>query len=410
MATASTPGLDGKRAEAQPEVRRIAEDFDRASRAVRIPRFDRLRYWLRFIALAHRGTQTFSATHDAVYEDGRLLRGYTRALERINRRLEALPPQAEPVQIPVFLASELGPADLALLTRMRIPFVLRGAARHLPAMGWTLEQLEAGWGECVGPINQARDEPSPDLDRPTKAHHYYDFRMGTLAEVAESIRTGGKARFVVAEDIMHVDGGRLREDLDLEHWEAISGWDKNQHHWLRSRLYLGKLFSAQLLVQPEHAYSLWHTEAGDNYFVLTRGRKRWTLAHPTYSAAMRPRVKKTTNYTGSNIDLRESDEVLERRGFRGYLSIPKVQAEIEAGDMLRIPSFWWHTVETLPGSYTLASSLRVESGFSLVAPGLLAMRLLDKQTHAMMRSYEQEGRISDALIGQPRKSRSVAAD
>ena len=377
---------------------------------MRIPGLDRLRYWLRFIALAHRGKPTYSATHDAVYEDGRPARGYARALERINRRLEVLPRQAEPVQIPVFPADELGPADLALLTRLRIPYVLRGAGRHLPAMHWTLEQLEEGWGECVGPINQASDEPSEDLDRPTKAHHYYDFRMGTLAEVAASIRTGGKARFVVAEDIMHVDGGRLRQDLDLEHWESISGWDRNQHHWLRSRLYLGKLFSAQLLMQPEDAFSLWHTEAGDNFFVLTRGRKRWTLAHPYYSAAMRPRVKKTTNYTGSNIDLREPDEVLERRGFRSYLSIPKVQAEVEAGDMLRIPSFWWHTVETLPGSYTLASSLRIESGPSLVAPGLLAMRLLDKQTHAMMKAYEQEGRISDALIGQPRKSRSVAPE
>jgi hypothetical protein len=37
------------------------------------------------------------------------------------------------------------------------------------------------------------------------------------------------------------------------------------------------------------------------------------------------------------------------------------------------------------------------------------MRLFDKQTHAMMRAYQEEGRISDALIGQPRKSRSSTA-
>ena len=62
----------------------------------------------------------------------------------------------------------------------------------------------------------------------------------------------------------------------------------------------------------------------------------------------------------------------------------------------------------------IASSMRVESGPDLTAPALLAMRLLDEQTHAMMKAYERDGRITDALIGQPRPfrnapSRSVTA-
>ncbi|QDU66152.1 cupin-like domain-containing protein [Engelhardtia mirabilis] len=391
-------------------LRARAQRFRAASRAVEVPLVDRLRFWLYYIGLAHGGTPVYSPTRDACYAEGFLRRGYDKQLERINRRLASEPWRFGPIPVPVFRADEVSPIDQDFLTRLRIPYVLRGAARGLPLMDWSLDYLERGWGHCTGPINAALDRPDPIQTRPTKAHHYYDFRLGTLGEVAESIRRGGPARFVVAEDVMHADGGSLLRDLDLAHWERISGWERNRGHWLRSRLAVGKVFSAQLLVQPERAYSLWHTEGGDNFFVLARGRKRWTLTDPIYSPAMRPRVKRSTNYTGSNIDVRESDEIQRRRGFGGYLGIPRVQADLRPGDMLRVPAFWWHTVETLPGDYTLAASLRIEPGPSLVAPGLLAMRLMDPQAHAMMRAYRRFGRISDALIGQPRRSRSQAVD
>jgi hypothetical protein len=89
-------------------------------------------------------------------------------------------------------------------------------------------------GTCEVPINEAADRPAEDISRPTKAHHYYDFRTGTLAEVVDSIRKGGNMRLTTAEDVMHHDNGRLRGDLDIPYWERVTGWEQNQHHWLRS--------------------------------------------------------------------------------------------------------------------------------------------------------------------------------
>lgn len=396
---------DGRRVSRR--VKDVVKQFERQSRQVRVPFRDRLRYWLYYVALAHRGESVFSATHDSVYKDGFFKRGYDKYCEKINRRL-ARHAQVETVQAPAFSRDELGQADYRYLTRKRVPYLIRDAAKGLAVKDWTLEYLEGIGGACTGPINTAPDQPSKDLDRPTKAHNYYDFRIGTLSEVADSIRSGGNLRFTVAQDVMHFDDERLSKDLDFGHWERMTGWDLNQHHWLRSRLYIGKIFSAQLLVQPEGAFSLWHTEPGDSFFVLARGVKDWTLAHPMYSAAMRPRVKTTTNYTGSNIDLRESDDVLSQRGFAGYLGIPKVRVRMQPGDLLRLPNFWWHTVQTLPGDYTLASSMRVEPGPNLVGAGLMLMRVLDKQAHAILKAYTKEGRISDSLIGRPRKSRTLS--
>jgi hypothetical protein len=260
------------------------------------------------------------------------------------------------------------------------------------------------------PINEARDLPSNDRSRPTKAHRYYDFRTGTLAEVVESIRNGGNMRITTAEDVMHHDSGRLRDDLDLAYFERWSGWDRNQHHWLRSRLFVGKIVGAQMLMQPENAFTLWHAEPGDNFFVLAKGVKTWTMAHPYYTAAMRPRVKATTNYHGSSIDARESDDVLRQRGFEGYLHIPKVRVIMEPGDVLRVPNHWWHTVVTHPGHYTLAATIRSNSPPNRLGPGFTVLRLLDRQYHEMARAFTTEGRINDDHIGYPRKSRGTAEE
>lgn len=410
MATAQTLQPEAKpKLAARPNVRLIAKEFDRASRAARVPFGLRVMYWLYYLGLAHRGKPVYSATLDTQYEDGFFRRGYEKYRRRIHQLLEDLPPQASPLEIPSFQKRELSKDDLAFLRKKRIPFVIRGAAKGLPMMQWDLDYLDRIAGDCEVPVNAAQDKPSKDLNLPTKSHHYYDFHVGTVKEVTDSIRQGGDLRLTVAEAVMHRDNDRLLKDVDVSYWETLTGWDQNQKHWLRSKLFVGKVFSTLLLVQPDHAYSLWHTEPGDAFFALSNGAKTWTMAHPKYTAAMVPRVKKTTNYTGANIDIRESDAVIEQRGFRAFLRIPKVAIRMEAGDVLRVPHLWWHTVETHRGDYTTAVSMRIEPGPTLVGGGFLLLGLFDRQARAVYKAYQEEGRISDTLIGQPRKSRSQQA-
>lgn len=398
-----------ERTRAQPRIRDLAVRFHRASTAVRIPFRDRLRYWVGYVGLARRGQMVFSASRDAQYVDGFWRRRYERACARINDRLGRAQPAAT-VDVPCFLPGELQRADLALLMRMQVPFLIRDGARGLGVAKWSLDYLEQVAGDCQVPVNEAGDRPSADASLPTKAHHYYDFHTGTLAEVVAAIRRGGNARTTTAEDVMHHAGARLRQDLDIAFFERLSGWDRNRHHWLRSRLQVGRIVGAQLLVQPENAFTLWHAEPGDNFFVLARGHKTWTLAHPFYTAALQPRVKSTTNYHGSNIDIREPDDVLRQRGFAGYLGMPKVRAELQPGDILRVPNHWWHTVVTRPGGYTVGVSVRAIGSFNLVCPGYTFLRLRDRQFHELARAFARDGRIHDGVIGYPRKSRAVTRE
>ena len=409
MATAQTQeptAATSPSTRARPDLHKVVAEFRLASRAIRIPFRLRFMYWLYYIALAHRGKSVYSPTQDAQYEPGFFLRGYQKYCALINRRFEKLPPQAKPIEAPAFELDQLTEQDLAFLNKSGIPFVLRGAAKRCGMAKWDLDYLDEVAGDCQVPINSAKDQPSQDQSLPTKSHQYYNFHMGKVSEVTDSIRSGGNLRLTVAEDIMHEKGDRLLKDVDVPYWETLTGWSENQNHWLCSKLYVGKVFSTLLLVQPQDSFSLWHTEPGDALFALSKGSKTWTMAHPHYTAPMLPRIKKTTNYTGSNIDLREPDSILEQRGFRAYLAVPKVAIRIEAGDVLRVPNLWWHTVETHPGDYTVAVTMRIEPGINLVAPGFLCMGLLDKQAKAVAKAYIEDGRISDKLIGQPRKSRS----
>jgi hypothetical protein len=389
-------------------IRTQAAEFVRGCTALRVPGRDRLRYWIYYVALARRGVMVHSASRDAQYADGFWKRGYDKYCGRINRRLCRQPIPATTVEVPSFAHGELRLEDLNLLMRLNVPFVIRGGAQELPIRNWSLEYLEQIAGACSVPINSAGDRPSPDTSAPTKSSHYYDFRTGTLAEVVASIRAGGNMRVSVAEDVMHHDDGRLRRDLDLPYFERVSGWEANQRHWLRGRMFVGKVIGAQLLMQPPGAFTLWHAEPGDNFFVLARGVKTWTLAHPYYTAAMLPRVKTTTNYFGSNIDVRESDDVLRQRGFDGYLRIPKARVVVRPGDVLRVPNHWWHTVVTDASDYVLAVSIRAVSPPNLTGPGFVWLRMLDSQFRAMARDLAVEGRIKDSHIGYPRKSRTGA--
>lgn len=391
-------------------MKRVAKQFARDCTSVRIPFRQRFLYWSAYLKLAKRGVMVYSETEDACYEDSPWKRRYDARCDRINALLAKQVGRASAVEVPAFAHDELSLEDLRWLMRQNIPFVLRGGAHGLPIKNWTLDYFEQTVGSCEVPINEASDRPSTDVARPTKAHNYYNFRRGTVAEVVQSIRNGGKMRITTAEDVMHHDNGRLRQDLGIDHWERISGWSDNQHRWLKSRMYAGKVVGAQLLMQPEGAFTLWHAEPGDNFFVLAKGVKHWTMAHPYYTAAMRPRVKQTTNYTGSNIDVREPDDVQQQRGFEGYLGVPKVKVVMRPGDVLRVPNHWWHTVVTEPGDYTLAATIRAACMPNLVGPGLLALRMRDREYFQMAKAIAEEGRIRDSHIGFPRKSRSESSN
>jgi|SRR5690554_4082186 hypothetical protein len=378
------------------QLNQLAKDFCAKFYAVKIPFHLRFMYWSYYILLAHKGVMVQSADRDPQYRDGKLKRGYDKYHNKIKNHLNKHYPRMEsPIEIPTFQAGELSDEEVQILMGLYIPFVVKGGAAQLKMMHWDLDFFADNFGDCELPINTAPDKPDSDAAKANRATNYYDYKIGTVGELIKSVKQGGNMRAAAVSDVMHQQDNRLIKDLDIDMFERMTGWVKNQHHRLKRKLLVGKVVSTQLFLQPKYAYTIWHCEPADNFFLLQSGQKKWTISHPYHSPAFNPRVKTNTTYHGCSIDVREDNSAQDNRGNEAYTRIPKLQVTVEAGDLLRLPNYWWHTVETFAEHHAIAVTLRATCLPNLASVGYLAMRVLDKDYHEMIKRFKNGGRVTD---------------
>jgi hypothetical protein len=87
----------------------------------------------------------------------------------------------------------------------------------------------------------------------------------------------------------------------------------------------------------------YHCANNVNLFLMLHGRKRWTFVDPAWSYGMYPWVTRSGAYVASIVGHRElspDDQVLVE-------ACPRWQVELEPGDVLLNPPWWWHEVENL---------------------------------------------------------------
>ena len=82
-----------------------------------------------------------------------------------------------------------------------------------------------------------------------------------------------------------------------------------------------------------------HSAVPANLFVQVHGRKRWVIYPPSCSPAFRPPMERAM-YFASRFDPDAPDPVT----FPEASALPAMEVELEAGDVLYNPPFWWHKV------------------------------------------------------------------
>lgn len=99
-----------------------------------------------------------------------------------------------------------------------------------------------------------------------------------------------------------------------------------------------------------------HFDSDHNIFVQLVGHKRFVLWAPnqTDSLCMFPRLHPM--WHKSRVDFEAPD--LTPPPCASYGSSEAVAVDVEAGDVLYVPPFWWHTVETLSPSVSLTTLSR----------------------------------------------------
>ena len=119
------------------------------------------------------------------------------------------------------------------------------------------------------------------------------------------------------------------------------------------------------------------------------------MSHPYHTAAFNPRVKTNTTYHGCSIDVREDEATQDKRGNQAYTRVPKLQVTVEPGDIIRLPNFWWHTVETEAEQYSIAVTLRAACLPNRVSVGYHMMRMFDEDYYELVERFQNGGRLTD---------------
>ncbi|KAL3916326.1 MAG: hypothetical protein SGPRY_006867 [Prymnesium sp.] len=97
-----------------------------------------------------------------------------------------------------------------------------------------------------------------------------------------------------------------------------------------------------------------HFDSDPNFFVQLIGRKRFVLWAPNQSATMCPFPRLHPLWHKSRADFEKPD--LTVPSCERYNESIAVVVEVNPGDVLFVPQFWWHTVETLSPSPSLSLS------------------------------------------------------
>ena len=244
--------------------------------------------------------------------------------------------------------------------RRQIPVVIKGAAGRWPCVGhWSPEFFAREYGDF--PIEF--DSLGTGLTRST----FEDFVPRLLSPKG----SGEYARF---SPIVH-EHPELKDDLDVGWFEQFKS---RLEFWVARQLFIGG---------PKTSSKL-HAAFISNFFVQIHGRKRWVLFSPVFNSAFMPPVDRSTTISCSReweSPSFEEDSLFSR--IQGF------ETELDPGDILFNPPFFWHQVENLTVSIGLSCRYFSATNAMLSSPMLAMLTAFSRNPnalHALLKSRRGE--------------------
>jgi hypothetical protein len=240
-------------------------------------------------------------------------------------------------------------AFLRELLQRRVPVIVRG----VPRVPWTFDHLKSR----VATARNVMSHPQSTFfyydtrhaltrDGTCTSSLDYDVRDVPMHELVARIERGD-GRFSYYSTLLNETSPELLADFDSSPYQNVSGSDLLINFWAASGGAVSRL----------------HYDAAHNLFLQLRGRKRFLLVAPHDAVAQRLPM-----YPSAHPCHRASP--VDPTSFFAS-QVPQLadlivrEALLEEGDLLYIPPFWLHHVETLTGAMSLVRELTSSLLFSL---------------------------------------------
>jgi hypothetical protein len=223
-----------------------------------------------------------------------------------------------------YAVPRLSVPDLSLFRREYLlpgrPLVITDAIGHWPAFQrWTIASIARQYATRQAPCYLLRN-----------GEIVLDSREGLLMDeipVSEFVRemeSGGERRH------------RIRADMEKSFPELLA--DVEVPDYCRNGLALEKFF----WVTPQGLNTALHWDMPENLYAQISGRKRFILYSPEDTALIYPYPKLSTTPQFSRVDVSAPDY----ENFPLFRYVRAWECTLEPGDMLYMPTGWWHYAES----------------------------------------------------------------
>ena len=217
------------------------------------------------------------------------------------------------------------------------PFVIKN---FWEATDISWEELGTKYGDTNVPTH-----PKAEID---KDFNYHRPKIIPLAKAIEYM-TAQKSVYVLACSQIFVDYPSLLKRLNLN---IIGPWFNK------------KIIRREMFIGNSKVGSTYHCAGGDNFFLMVKGRKKWTFVSPANYIAMYPHIGRDREafiHTSEVISKTYKDDI--KAALPLYGKVTKYTVTLNPGDLLLNPTMWWHEVENLD-SKTIGVANRALSGSS----------------------------------------------
>ncbi len=319
------------------------------------------------VGLTARPNSEGHVVHKSRYP-GAVGRWYRRLYDRLGRELEERVGEAafeDALPVPSVAAEDWTRADFARWRREAdAPLVIRGLLRDTAAVRtWSLDWLAENYGDRrVQCLNVMKE-----------------FERETLV-VGENIALEEvRIRDFCTDDAYDghyinnivgvLDEQDFRRACRLDRVDSLRGYKHAFVQWFISR--------------STETGSTLHAANGDNLFMNLKGRKEWHMIPPQYSPWVLPALSRYAVYAVSELREFGLDDYERRYRDHPHLrSVPKFVAELEEGDVLYNPPWWWHDVRNRT-PFTVGAAVRYPGGASTVSrsPTFNACQMVDLVKH-----------------------------